>query len=81
MALLSKGEVPILEAGPRTWSSRASSPVTSGSSSAPKRGYRDAEFVFLCVPTPAGDGGAADLSVVESVVREIGPVLSPARSS
>jgi UDPglucose 6-dehydrogenase len=36
-----------------------------------------AEFVFLCVPTPQRDNGAADLSFVESVVREIGPVLSP----
>ena len=38
---------------------------------------RDAEFVFLCVPTPFGDGGGADLSVVEDVVREIAPVLQP----
>ncbi len=38
---------------------------------------RTAEFVFLCVPTPQGDGGAADLSFVEDVVREIAPVLRP----
>ena len=29
----------------------------------------DAEFVFLCVPTPQGDDGAADLSFVDGVVR------------
>jgi UDPglucose 6-dehydrogenase len=36
-----------------------------------------AEFVFLCVGTPQGDDGAADLSAVEGVVREIAPVLQP----
>ena len=29
-----------------------------------------AEVVFLCVPTPMGVGGVADLSAVESVVDE-----------
>jgi len=36
-----------------------------------------AEVVFLCLPTPMGIGGVADLSVVESVVTEIGPLLAP----
>jgi UDPglucose 6-dehydrogenase len=36
-----------------------------------------AEFVFLCVPTPQGDDGSADLSFVESVAAEIAPHLSP----
>ncbi len=35
----------------------------------------DAEFVFLCVPTPEGADGDADLSVVEAVVHELAPVL------
>ncbi|MDQ2706180.1 MAG: UDP-glucose/GDP-mannose dehydrogenase family protein [Actinomycetota bacterium] len=35
------------------------------------------EVVFLCLPTPMGIGGVADLSVVESVVTEIGPLLAP----
>jgi UDPglucose 6-dehydrogenase len=34
-----------------------------------------AQAVFLCVPTPMGAGGAADLTAVESVVREIGASL------
>lgn len=33
----------------------------------------NAEFVFLCLPTPQGEDGSADLSYVESVAREIGP--------
>jgi UDPglucose 6-dehydrogenase len=37
----------------------------------------DAEVVFLCVPTPMGNGGGADLSVVETVVKEIRELLAP----
>jgi UDPglucose 6-dehydrogenase len=36
----------------------------------------DAEFVFLCVQTPTGADGAADLRFVEQASREIGPVLA-----
>ena len=36
-----------------------------------------AAFVFLCVPTPQGPDGAADVSYLESVAREIGPHLEP----
>ena len=35
----------------------------------------DAEFVYLCVPTPQRDDGSADLSYVESAAAEIGPLL------
>ena len=34
-----------------------------------------AGFVFLCVPTPQGPDGAADMSYVEAVSVEIGPLL------
>ncbi len=36
---------------------------------------REAEVVLLCVPTPQGDDGSADLSYVEDVSREIAPAL------
>jgi UDPglucose 6-dehydrogenase len=36
-----------------------------------------AQFVFLCVPTPQGDDGSADLSFVEAVAEEIAPHLLP----
>jgi UDPglucose 6-dehydrogenase len=35
----------------------------------------DAEVVFLCVPTPMGQGGAADLAAVESVIAEVRTML------
>ncbi|NUT99849.1 MAG: UDP-glucose/GDP-mannose dehydrogenase family protein [Saccharothrix sp.] len=40
-----------------------------------KTAVADAEVVFLCLPTPMGAGGAADLSAVESVARDLREVL------
>jgi UDPglucose 6-dehydrogenase len=37
----------------------------------------DADVVFLCLPTPQGDDGSADLSYIEAVARQIGPHLAP----
>jgi UDPglucose 6-dehydrogenase len=36
---------------------------------------RDSEFAYLCVPTPEGPDGSADLSYIETAARQIGPVL------
>jgi UDPglucose 6-dehydrogenase len=36
---------------------------------------KDAEFVFLCVQTPQGADGAADLTFVEEASASIGPIL------
>jgi UDPglucose 6-dehydrogenase len=35
----------------------------------------ECEIAFLCVPTPQGDDGSADLSYIEAASAEIGPVL------
>jgi UDPglucose 6-dehydrogenase len=35
------------------------------------------EVVFLCVPTPMGNGGGADLGAVEAVITEIRDLLPP----
>lgn len=37
----------------------------------------DAEFVFLCVPTPQADDGGADLTIVDDVAREIARIVGP----
>jgi UDPglucose 6-dehydrogenase len=74
---LSKGEMPILEEGlpalvlEGLQSGRLRFVVGSQQAAA------DAEFVFICVQTPQSESGAADLSVVEGVAREIAPVLRP----
>ena len=36
-----------------------------------------ADIVFLCVPTPQGDDGSADLSYIEAAAAQIAPVLHP----
>ena len=77
MRALSKGEIPILEEG-------LPALVAEGLASGRLRfvvgapvAARGAEFVFLCVQTPQSESGAADLSAVEAVAREIAPVLQP----
>src|SRR4029077_7728538 len=74
---LGKGEVPILEEG-------LPALVADGLGAGRLRfvvgaapAARGAEFVFLCVQTPQSETGAADLSAVEAVVREVAPVLRP----
>ena len=36
-----------------------------------------ADFVYLCVPTPAGPQGGTDLSYLEAAAAEVGPSLKP----
>jgi len=36
---------------------------------------KDCEIAFLCVPTPQGEDGSADLSYIESAAKEISPHL------
>ena len=74
---LNKGEVPILEQGlpdlvAEGLTSQRLRFVTGAASAA-----RIADIVFLCVQTPQGPDGNADLSFVEAVAREIAPVVRP----
>ena len=36
---------------------------------------KDAEVVFLCVPTPEGADGSADLSYIQTAARTLSPLL------
>ena len=38
----------------------------------------NSEFIFLCLPTPESSDGSADISIIETVTREIGGNLLPA---
>src|SRR3954451_18731418 len=74
---LNKGEVPILEDGlPELLAEGLASRRLRFVLGAPNAA-RSASFVFLCVPTPQGDDGSADLSFVDTVAREIAPALRP----
>ncbi len=74
---LSRGEVPIVEQG---LDAVVREGLGSGRLSfvlgAPEAA-RQAEFVYLAVPTPQGADGSADLSYIEAAAREIAPVLQP----
>jgi UDPglucose 6-dehydrogenase len=75
VARLAAGRVDIMEPGlaelvARGLTSRRLSFVVGA-----RAAVADAEAVFLCVPTPMGAGGAADLRAVESVAAEIREVL------
>lgn len=77
VARLSKGEIPIfeadleelvhegLDAGRLSFTTDTIAAVTG------------ADFVFLCVPTPQGGDGSADLSYVRRAAETIGPHLAP----
>src|SRR3954468_13302029 len=73
--MLRRGEIPIVEAGLEELVREG---IDSGRLSfvlGAANAAMDAEFVFLCVPTPQGEDGSADLSYVERAAREIAPVL------
>jgi UDPglucose 6-dehydrogenase len=78
---LSSGEVDILEPGladlVQEGLAAGRLSFVLGAAAAVEGRAEGAEVVFLCVPTPMGVGGVADLSVVESVLEEIGPLLPP----
>jgi UDPglucose 6-dehydrogenase len=73
--MLSRGEVPILEAGlpelVREGLTGGRLRFVLGAAAA----AADCEFAYLCVPTPQAPDGSADLSYIEAAAAEIGPVL------
>ncbi|MEM9565559.1 MAG: UDP-glucose/GDP-mannose dehydrogenase family protein [Actinomycetota bacterium] len=75
IARLQNGEIPIVEKG-------LDRLVDEGLRSGKLRfvvgaaeASKDAEFHYLCVPTPQGEDGAADLSYLETAASEIASVL------
>ncbi len=74
---LSRGDIPILEAGMpelvREGIDGGRLSFVLGASAA----VTDAEFVYLCVPTPQSDDGSADLSYIRAAAAEIGALLAP----
>ncbi len=75
--MLNNGEIPIVEDGLANRGRRGSSSGPADVRARCRGGGRDADIVFLCVPTPQGDDGSADLSYIEQAARQIAPVLKP----
>ncbi len=77
VARLTRGEIPIHEPGlgemVRAGLATGNLRFVVGSSGA----VQGAEFVFLCLPTPQGHDGAADMSYIREEAERIGPLLTP----
>jgi UDPglucose 6-dehydrogenase len=75
VARLSDGEIPIVEAGLEALVREGMEGGRLRFVVGAETAARSAEFAYLCVPTPQGADGSADLSYIETAARQIGPVL------
>ena len=74
---LARGRVPIVEDGLTEVVEQMLAAGRLRFSTDNKLAAARADFVFLCLPTPMGGDGWADLSYVQHVAEEIGPHLRP----
>jgi len=74
---LSRGELPIYEPGLQQIVSEAMRAGRLRFVVGAATAAAECEFAYLCVPTPQGDDGSADLSYIEEAARQIAPVLPP----
>ena len=72
---LSAGEIPIVEAGLEALVREGMEGGRLRFVVGAETAAHTAEFAYLCVPTPQGADGSADLSYIEAAARQIGPVL------
>ena len=75
--MLNRGEPTILEEGLGQLLAEGIESGRLSFCSDPPEAAGGAEFVFLCVPTPQGADGAADLRYVEQAASQIAPHLQP----
>ena len=74
---LKTGKSPIAEAGMDAGISRNAAAGRLTFTTDILGAVRNAGIVFLCLPTPQGDDGSADLSYIETVAKQIGEHLVP----
>jgi len=77
VATLSAGTIPILEEGLDRIVEEGLHTRNLGFTTDAEGAVSDKEFIFLCLPTPQGDDGSADLSYVVEACGQIGPFLRP----
>lgn len=73
---LEKGIIPIYEPGLDILFNRNIEKKRLSFSDNLKKSVLDSEIIFLCLPTPQGEDGSADLKHVFGVAKEIGKILS-----
>jgi UDPglucose 6-dehydrogenase len=75
VARLNRGEIPIVEAGLDRIVAEGMRAHKLSFVVGAENASRGAEFHYLCVPTPQGADGAADLTYLETAAAQIGPVV------
>jgi UDPglucose 6-dehydrogenase len=75
--LLNGGVLPIVEDGLERIVADASKDGRLSFVLGAEQAAADADIVFLCVPTPQGEDGSADLSYIEAAAAQIAPILKP----
>ena len=75
IAMLNRGEVPIYEAGLRDMIARNEAAGRLRFTTDKAAAYRDAQVVFICVGTPPGEDGSADVSYVLKAAEDIAAVI------
>lgn len=75
VAMLQAGQIPIFEARLERIVQQNLASGRLAFVLGAERAVKGREFVYLCVPTPQGHNGRADMSYVEAVAREIAPHL------
>lgn len=73
---MKNGEVPIYEPGLEVLFERNTRDGRLHFTTSLEEGMKDAEIVFLALPTPPGEDGSADLSYILGVAGQIGPMLT-----
>ncbi len=76
IALLSSGEIPIVEEGLEPLVVAGATNGTLSFTTEVAVAVGGAEVVFMCVPTPQGDDGSADLSYLLAAVESVAPLLN-----
>ena len=78
VAQLSKGNVTIFEEGIQNLIDKGLESGNLRFVVGAVEAVANSEFIFLCLPTPESSDGSADISIIETVTREIGGNLLPA---
>ncbi len=77
VALLNDGHIPIVEEGLEAIVNECRAAGRLEFVLGAEAAAADADIVFLCVPTPQGDDGSADLTYIQQAAAQIAPVLKP----
>lgn len=75
VARMQKGQIPIYEPGLEHLFKRNIKEGRIAFTTDLKQSVEDTEVIFLALPTPPGEDGAADLSYVLGVAKDLGPML------